>query len=45
MVRKLFSIVTAARLTLSLAELVHVDEVAGNITKVGEEGRSIRVKS
>jgi hypothetical protein len=45
MVRKLLSIVAAALLTLSLAELVQADEVAGNITKVGEEGRSITVKS
>jgi len=45
MVRKLFSIVAAALLTLSLAGLVQADEVAGNITKVGEEGRSITVKS
>jgi len=36
MVRKLLSIVAAALLTLSLAELVQADEVAGNITKVGE---------
>ena len=45
MVRKLLSIVAAALLTLSLAELVQADEVAGNITKVGEEERSITVKS
>jgi hypothetical protein len=45
MVRKLSSIVAAALLTLSLAGLVQADEVAGNITKVGEEGRSITVKS
>jgi len=45
MVRKLLSIVAAALLTLSLAELVQADEVAGNITKVGEERRSITVKS
>ena len=45
MVRKLFSIVAAALLTLSLAGLVQADEVTGDITKVGEEGRSITVKS
>ncbi|MBM2803972.1 MAG: hypothetical protein HW419_1865 [Deltaproteobacteria bacterium] len=45
MVKKLLSIVAAALLTLSLAGLVQADEVTGAITKVGEEGRSITVKS
>ena len=45
MVKKLLSIVAAALLTLSLAGLVRADEVTGDITKVGEEGRSITVKS
>jgi len=45
MVKKLLSIVAAALLTLSLAGLVQADEVTGSITKVGDEGRSITVKS
>jgi hypothetical protein len=45
MVRKLFSLVAVALLTLSFAGSVFADEIKGKITKVGGEGREITVKS
>jgi type IV pilus biogenesis protein CpaD/CtpE len=45
MVKKISSIVAVALFTLSLAGSAQADEVTGNITKVGEGGRSITVKS
>jgi hypothetical protein len=45
MVKKLWSLAVAALLTLSLAGLAAADEISGSITKVGDGGRSITVKS
>ena len=45
MIRKLFSLVAVALLTLSFAGSVFADEIKGKISKVGGEGREITVKS
>jgi hypothetical protein len=45
MMRQLLSLVAAALFSLSLAGSVLAEEIMGKITKVGEEGREITVKS
>jgi len=45
MVRKLWSLMAAVLLSLSLVGSVMADEMKGKITKVGEGGRSITVQA
>ena len=45
MVKKLWSLLVVALLTLSLAGIAVADEISGSVTKVGDGGRSITVKS
>lgn len=44
MVKKLFSLVVAALLSLSLAGAVMADPIEGTVTKVENEGRAVTVK-
>lgn len=45
MIKKLSSLIGVALLALSLAAIAVADEISGSVTKVGEGGRSITVKS
>jgi|GEM_PF-1251238 len=45
MIKKLCSMVGVTLFALTLAGVAQADEISGNITKVGDGGRSITVKS
>ena len=45
MVRGLFRLLSIGMITLSLGGLAIADEVKGTISKVGEEGRDIKIKA
>jgi len=45
MFKKMWSLAGVALLTIAFAGVVQADEVTGSITKVGDDGRNITVKS